>query len=138
MRLVASPACPAPTTTVVNRSMVGPAEGRSELVDLDGHVRRVRDDVVYRGALLRLSNQCLDLFLRRVGVDVERDLDVLVAVAHVAIDAEDALDVHLALEPHLDAAELDAAVLRDRRNAGREAAREPEDRKSTRLNSSHV
>src|SRR5690606_10126629 len=60
-------------------------------------------------------------------VDVERDLDVLVAVAHVAIDAEDALDVHLALEPRLDAAELDAAVLRDRRNAGREAAREPDE-----------
>ena len=39
-----------------------------------------------------------DLVGRRVGVDVVGHLDAVEAVAHVAVDAEDALDVHPALD----------------------------------------
>ena len=53
----------------------------------------------------------------------EHDLDVVVAVAHVAVDAEDALDVHRAFELGLHRAQLNAAVLRDGRDASGEAAR---------------
>ena len=55
------------------------------------------------------------------------DADAVEAVAHVAVDAEDALDVHVALDGRLDRAELDAAILGDRGDAGREAAREPDE-----------
>src|SRR5262249_45022950 len=57
-----------------------------------------------------------------VGVDLEIHLDVVEAVAHVAVDAEDALDVHRPLERRLDRAQLDLAQLRDRRHAGGQAA----------------
>ncbi len=53
---------------------------------------------------------------------MECDLDVVVAVADVAVDAEDALDVHGPFELRLDRPELDAAILRDRGDAGRQAA----------------
>ena len=69
----------------------------------------------------------LDVLLGRVGVDVEGDLDVVVAVAHVAVDAEDALDVHRAFELRLDRPQLDAAILRDGGDAGRQAAREADE-----------
>ena len=84
-------------------------------------------DVVDRRALLRLRDDRLDFLLRRVGVDLERHLDVVVAVAHVAVDAEDAADVHLAFELRLDRAQLDAAILRDGGDAGGEAAREADE-----------
>ena len=56
--------------------------------------------------------------------DVEVDADAVEAVAHVVVDAEDALEVHVGLEGGLDRAKLDAAALGDRGDAGREAARE--------------
>src|SRR5262245_50518936 len=127
MRLTARPVCPAPMTTTVRRSIgkEGPPRRRSALLaNLDRDVRRVRDDIVDGGSLLRLRDERLDVFLRRVGVDVERHLDVVVAVAHIAVDAEDALDVHRALELRLHRAQLNAAVLRDGRDTGGEAARE--------------
>ena len=46
----------------------------------------------------------------------------LEAVADVAVDAEDALDVHVALERRRDRAQLDLAVLGDGGDAGGEAA----------------
>src|SRR6478735_7742256 len=97
-RLAASPAWPAPMTTVVTCSMMlTPIDrGWPGLRDFDGYVRRIGDDVVHRRALLRLRHDRLDLLLRRVGVDVEGDLDVVVAVADVAVDAQDPLDVHRA------------------------------------------
>src|SRR5262249_21204884 len=80
---------------------VGPLRS-SRLSDFDGDVGRVGDDVVDRGALLRLRDERLDVGLGRVGVDVEGDLDVVVPVAHVAVDAEDALDVHRSFELRFD------------------------------------
>ena len=62
--------------------------------------------------------------LRRVRVDRERHLDVVVAVADVAVGTEDPADVVRALDRRLDRAQLDAAVLRDRRHARGQAARQ--------------
>ena len=62
--------------------------------------------------------------LRRVGVDLEGHADGVEAVAYVGVDAEDAVQVHVALDVRLDRAELDAAVLRHRGDAGGQAARE--------------
>src|SRR5262245_59614495 len=109
-------------TTVVTRSMSG-----AVLHNRDGDVRRVGDDVVDGRALLRLRDEGLDVLLRCVRVDLERDLDVVVAVPHVAVDAENAADVYLAFEGRLDRTQLDAAVLRDRCDAGRETARETDE-----------
>ena len=65
--------------------------------------------------------------LRGVGVDVEGHLDVVEAVADVAVGAEDPADVVVALDRRLDRAQLDAAVLRDRRHARGQAARQPDE-----------
>ena len=46
------------------------------------------------------------------------------AVADVGVDAEDAVQVHVALDARLDRVELDAAVLGDGGDAGGEAARQ--------------
>src|SRR5438128_1565028 len=127
MRLTARPVCPAPMTTTVTRSIGNESPPRwlsALLPNLDRDVRRVRDDVVDGRSLLRLCDERLDVFLRRVGVDVERHLDVVVAVAHIAVDAEDALDVHRAFELRFHGAQLNAAVLRDRCDTCGEAARE--------------
>src|SRR5688572_2694667 len=93
------------------------------LANLDRNVRRVRDDVVHGRSLLRLRDERFDVLLRGVGVYVERHLDVVVAVAHVAVDTEDALDVHRAFELRFHGTQLNTAVLRDGRDAGGEAAR---------------
>src|SRR6476646_4202974 len=76
--LAARPEWPAPMTTAVKRSG-----------DLDGDLRRIRERVEHRGALLGLGHQRLDLLLRGVRVDLERHLDVVEAVPDVAVDAED-------------------------------------------------
>src|SRR5580693_7398946 len=104
-------------TTVVVRSMAWPLSavwsGRSS--DFDDDVRRVGERVEHGGTLLGLGDQGLDLLSRRVRVDGERHLDVVVAVADVAVGAEDPADVMPALDRGLDRAQLDAAVLRDGR-----------------------
>src|SRR6185503_11825904 len=94
------------------------------LHNVDGDVRGVRNRVVDGRALLRLRDERLDVLLRRVGVDLERHLDAVVAVADVGVHAEDPLDVHGAFDVRLDGTELDAAVLRDGGDARREAARQ--------------
>src|SRR5947207_8812490 len=110
-------------TTVVRRSIWFLPGCRSRSLDyFDGDVHRVGDDVVDRRAFLRLRHERFDIFLRGVRVDFEGYLDVVVAVAHVAVDAEDAANVHLAFDVRLDRAQLDAAILRDRSDAGSEAA----------------
>src|SRR5258708_9041356 len=114
--LAARPACPAPMTTAVMRSMTGPSG------DFDGDVRRVGERVEHGGPLLRLSHERLDLLTRRVRVDVEGHLDVVEAVADVAVGAEDAADVVVPLHGSLDRVQLDAAVLRHRGDAGAQAA----------------
>src|SRR5687768_15164198 len=109
-------------TTVVTRSM-GPAPLR----DFDRDVDRVGDHVVDRRPFLRLRDDRLDLLLRRVSVDLEGDLDVVVAVADVAVHPEDSADVHLAFELRLDRAQLDAPILGHRGNAGGQAAGEADE-----------
>src|SRR4029079_4693382 len=51
-------------------------------------------------------------------------LDVVVAIADVAVDAENAANVHRAFELRFDRPELNPAILCDRGNARREAAGE--------------
>src|SRR4051812_19330110 len=114
-------------TMVVRRSMIRSAGAASASGDFDRDVRRIGDDVVDRGALLRLRDDRFDVLLRRVRVDVERHLDVVVAVADVAVDSQDALDVHRPFELRFDRAQLDAAVLRDGGDAGGQAAREADE-----------
>src|SRR5262249_52742910 len=94
--------------------------------DLDRDLRRIRDRIEDGGPLLRLSDDCLDLLPGGVRIDVEGHLDVVEAVPDVAVDAEDPADVMAALDGRLDGAELDPAVLRDRRDSGRETACEPD------------
>src|SRR5579859_3014858 len=119
--LAARPACPAPITTVVTRSMMslsGSDSGSgSGSGDFDGDVRRVGQRVEHGGALLRLGDQRLDVLSRCVRVDVEGHLDVVEAVADVAVGAENAADVVRALDGRGDRVQLDAAVLRDRGHA---------------------
>src|ERR1700677_4770341 len=91
-RLTASTACPAPMTSVVMRSMARPvASGDLPLDDLDCDVRRIGYDIVHSRALLGLGDERLDILFGRVSVDVKGDLDIVVAIAHVAVDAEDAV-----------------------------------------------
>src|ERR1700733_10220295 len=71
-----------------------PRAKKFALEDLDGNVGRICDDVEHRRALLRLRDQRLDLLLRSIGIDLEADLDVVVAVAHLAVNAEDAIEIH--------------------------------------------
>src|SRR5580658_1724835 len=104
-------------------SMAAPAAGGRRLDDLDCHVGRIGHDVVHGRAFLRLRDERLDVLLRGVGIDMEGDLDVVVTVTDVAVDAQDAVQIHLALELGLDRAQLDAAVLRYGRHARRQAAR---------------
>src|SRR5580658_2973344 len=94
------------------------------LDDLDGYVGRIGDDVVDSRAFLRLRDERFDILLRRVGIDVEGDLDVAVAVAYIAVDAQDALEIHLALEFCLHRSQLYSAVLRYGSHARRQATRE--------------
>src|SRR5262249_39021062 len=126
-RLMARPACPAPTTTAVTVVIGRPssyalATRRVALLHFDGHVRRIGHDIVNRRALLRLRNESLNIFAFRVGIDLVGDLDAIEAVANVAVDAEDALDVHVALDGGLYRAQLNVAMLGDRRDAGGQTA----------------
>src|SRR5581483_9399486 len=90
----------------------------SRSVDDDRHIRRIGDDVVNRRALLRLRNEGFNLVFLGVGVDLVAHLDAAEAVADVAVDAEDALDIHVAFDGRGDRAQLDIAVLRDGGDAG--------------------
>src|SRR5215510_6656080 len=100
------------------RSLIRPPS-----VDGNEDVRRVGDDVEYGRPFLRLGDQRLDVVLARIGANVEMNADSAEAIAHVVVDAEDALNVHVGLERGLDRMELYAASLGDRSNARRKAAR---------------
>src|ERR1700742_3344248 len=99
------------TTAVVRSMRCSQNQARTGSGYFDGDVGRVGERVEDGRALLRLGHQRLDLFPGRVRVDVEGHLDVVEAVAHVAVGAEDAADVMVALDGGLDRAQLDAAVL---------------------------
>src|SRR5215218_5258854 len=84
-RLMASPQCPAPMTTVVvyRMAILRSLQARSGDGDRDG--RRVGEDVVDGGPLLRLRDDRLDLRRGYVGVDPVVDPDPAEAVAHVRV-----------------------------------------------------
>src|SRR5262245_16407198 len=112
---MARPAWPAPMITVLtvlmgfSLAVAAAVGGFSAYHHRD--VGRIGDDVVHRGALLRLRHQSLDVLALGVGVDVVGDLDAAETVAHIAVDAEDALDVHVALDRRRHRAQLDIAML---------------------------
>src|SRR3954463_8333514 len=81
-RLMASPPCPAPTTTVVVRTRP-PLVSSERSGHLDRDVCRVGDDVEYGRSLLRLCDERPDVFRRRIRIDVVAHLDVAEPVAHV-------------------------------------------------------
>src|ERR1700733_9593253 len=113
-------------TTVVKRSMARTLSPwrRGLSRDRDGDLRRVRESVEHGGTLLGLGDQRLDLLPGRVRVDRERHLDVVEAVADIAVDAEEPAEVVAALDGRLDRAKLNAAVLRDRRHTRAQAPRQ--------------
>src|SRR5438094_819749 len=80
----------------------GPASG-----DLDADLGRIREGVEYRRALLGLRDQGFDLLFRGVRVDRECHLDVVEAVADVAVGAEDSADVVVSFHGRFDRAKLD-------------------------------
>src|SRR5262245_38184317 len=111
------------TTVVIFRTAVLPMQlAPPWSLYLDSDVRRIGDDVKHRRPLLGLRNQRLDLVLGRVGIDVVGDRDAAEAVADVAVDAEDAGQIHRSLDGRRDLAELNPAMLGNRGYAGGEAA----------------
>src|SRR5437588_12823482 len=94
-RLMASPQCPAPTiTVVVSGTAASPLLTRAGSGDVDGDAGRVGENVVDRGALLRLRDQRPDLLRRGVGVDLVADRHAAEAVAHIRVGARDPVQVH--------------------------------------------
>src|ERR1700722_12302844 len=71
-----------------------------------GHVRRVSDYVVHCGALLRLRDERLEILATRIRINIVRHADALEAVADLVIDAEDALQIHIAFNGRLDRLQL--------------------------------
>ena len=99
--------------------------GRS--VYLDAYASRVRNDIEYGRALLRLSDYSLDLVGSSVGIDLVFYLDIVKSISHILVDTKDALHVHRAFDRCCDRAQLNSAVLRDSRDAGRQATRQPDE-----------
>src|SRR5262245_42361141 len=133
---MARPACPAPITTVVTVRMrsvplwglyrapidrrrpgaaylAAPAASAEPLSDFDCDIRRIGHDVVDRRPFLRLRNEGFDVFALGIGVDLVHDLDPVKAITHIAVDAQDALNVHVPFNRRLDGTQLDIAVLCD-------------------------
>src|ERR1700676_4698152 len=123
---MARPACPAPMTTVamvlISPSPHGatPARGAGS-IHHDGDIRRIGHDVIDRRPLLRLRNQRFDIFAFRVGIDLVSHLDAAEAVADIAVDAEDALQIHVPLDGRPDRAQLNVTVLGYRGDTGGQA-----------------
>src|SRR5215472_17578559 len=99
-RLMARPAWPPPTITAAVLRAWPLADDtmarRDGSIHHDRDIRRIGHDVIDRRALLRLRHQRLDLLALGVGVDLVGDLDAVKAVAHLAVYAEDALEIHVA------------------------------------------
>ena len=74
-----------------------------------------------------LGHECFDFLPGGVRVDGEGHLDVVETVADIRVGAEDPADVVVTLDCCLDRAQLDATVLRDRRHARGEAARQADE-----------
>src|SRR4051794_12552150 len=121
---MARPEWPAPMMTAVADLTTLAPPRHPPSVDRDEHGGRIGDDVEDGGPLLRLRDQRLDVVFAGIGTDVEVDADGAEPVAHVIVDAENALNIHVGLERRLDRMKLDAAPLGDRGNARGQAARQ--------------
>src|SRR3954449_10242020 len=95
-----------------------PDAGDSGGVDLYGDRRAVGDDVEHSGAGLGLLDDLAQLLGRRIALDVERHPDLLVAVADIGIESEDAVEVDVAFDGRGDFTQLDAAGGSDVDEAG--------------------
>src|SRR5688500_2943668 len=116
---MASPAWPAPMMTTSARGMVlgdGP--------DLDVHRHAAGEDVEDCRTGLRLRHDLVEFARRRIALDLEGDIDLLVAVAHVGGEAEEAGEIDLAFDCRCDLGELYATRGGDIANAGGEAGSE--------------
>src|SRR5689334_21245015 len=111
---MASPQCPAPTiTVVVSGTAASPLLTRARSGHVDGDADRVGEDVVDRGALLRLRDQRPDLLGSGVRVDLVADGDAAEAVADVRVGAENPVQVHLGGQGGPYRPELDRPLLGD-------------------------
>src|SRR4029453_6853097 len=121
-QLMANPDWPAPIMmAVANFTTLAPFPALPS-VDADEDVRRIGDDVEYGRSLLRLGYQCLDVVLICISAYIEMNPDTAKAIAHLVVDTENALNIHVRLERRLYRAELYAAPLSNGGNACREAA----------------
>ena len=82
----------------------------------------VGEDVVDRGAFLRLRDKGFDLFRGCVGVDLVAHPDTGEAVADLGICAQDSMEILVGLDGCLHRAQLNLAMLGDRGDARRQAA----------------
>src|ERR1700722_10405347 len=89
----------------------------STLIDYDGDVRWIGHDIIDRRPLLRLRHKSLNVFAFRIGVDLVGYFDAPEAIADIAVDAEDALDVHIPFNGCRDGVQLNVPVLGNRGNA---------------------
>src|SRR5262245_65425963 len=122
---MASPRWPAPTiAVVVPGTAPPPLLARTRSADLDGDAGRVGDDVVDRGALLRLRYQRPDLLGGGVGVDLVTDGDAAETVAHIRVGTEDPVQVHLGGGGGPHRPQLDRPLLGDGGHACGQAAAE--------------
>src|SRR5262249_32130231 len=116
---MANPDWPAPMMMVVANLTTRSSFQSPPSVDGDEDARRVGDNVEYRRPFLRWGDQRLDIVLARIGANVEMNADDAETIAHVAVDAENALKVHVGFERCLHRMELDAAPLGNCGNARR-------------------
>src|SRR6266508_6216020 len=72
--------------------------GGNVLAHLDRDIGRIGHDVVDGRTLLRLRHERFDIFALGVGIDLVGDVNATEAVADVAVDTQDALDVHVAFD----------------------------------------
>ncbi len=70
----------------------------SRLFYLDCNIRRVGNDVEHSRTLLRLGDKRLDISPRGVGIDIIGYLDTVETVTYIAVDTEDALNIHAAFQ----------------------------------------
>ncbi len=83
-------------TAVMLRTDLFPVYSR--LFYLDRNIRRVGNDVEHGRTLLRLGDKCLDISPRSVGINIVGYLDPVETVTHIAVDTEDALNIHAAFQ----------------------------------------
>ena len=109
----------------IDRTILSHIAGRS--VYLDAYACRVRDDIEYGRAFLRLGDQRFDLVGSSVRIDLVFYLNTVKSISHVLVDTKDALHVHGAFDRCHNRMQLNSAILCDSRNARRQATRQTDE-----------